>query len=213
MQRLHRVVQDIAGQDTSADASVLKSVLRHLPYAAFIVQRPDRGIAWCNAAVERLLGYDAEALIGGTTQILHIDDRHFREFTERSSPLVSNGWPFSGRYWLRHRQGHLIPTDHLVTPVQSIAGHPAVVSFVQSLYGSESALTAKAYERLSHAERAVFDLMRQGYSAKKAARALGVSPRTVEVHRGKVLAKLGYDSTTELMAALLEAKAAFSGSE
>lgn len=111
---------------------------------------------------------------------------------------------------MRHRKGHAIPTDHLVTPIEKVAGHEVAVSFVQSLYGSESTITADAYRSLTPAERRVFDLMREGYSAKEAASVLDISTRTVEVHRGKVLSKLGYASTAQLMSALLKAKAAFS---
>lgn len=212
MQSLQRIVQDVADQDTGADSAILKSVLDQVPYAAFVIYPPDRRVVWCNRAVEDLLGYSPDDLVGRNTRPLHVDERHYQNFAEKFYPSAwhGHGQQYRGRHWMRHKQGHAIPTDHLVMPVTPAAGPPSMVSFVQSLYGDENTLTAAATQKLSPAERETFDLMRQGYSAKHAARALGCSHRTVEVHRSRVLAKLGYASTTELLAALLKAKAAFS---
>lgn len=60
--------------------------------------------------------------------------------------------------------------------------------------------TATAQEvvaRLSPRERQVLDYLAAGYSNKMIARALEISPRTVEIHRMKMMAKLGIKSVVE----------------
>jgi FixJ family two-component response regulator len=52
-------------------------------------------------------------------------------------------------------------------------------------------------DRLSARERQVLELLIQGESNKGMARALELSPRTVEIHRTKLLAKLGVRTAAE----------------
>ncbi len=53
--------------------------------------------------------------------------------------------------------------------------------------------------RLSKREREVVCLLASGKANKEAAYALGISIRTVEAHRAKVMLKLGIHSITELV--------------
>jgi two-component system, LuxR family, response regulator FixJ len=53
--------------------------------------------------------------------------------------------------------------------------------------------------RLTAREREVLDAMVAGHASKEIARALGVSPRTVEVHRARVMEKMGARSVQELV--------------
>ena len=52
---------------------------------------------------------------------------------------------------------------------------------------------------LTPREREVFDLVIQGQQYREIAAALGISPRTVEVHRAHLMEKLGVRSITELV--------------
>jgi FixJ family two-component response regulator len=59
--------------------------------------------------------------------------------------------------------------------------------------------TRERYARLSDREREVLALVVEGQTAKQIARALGVSPRTVETHRANLGAKLETDSLAQLI--------------
>ena len=52
---------------------------------------------------------------------------------------------------------------------------------------------------LTRREREVMDELLRGGANKEVAQALEISPRTVEIHRGRVLAKMGASSVVELM--------------
>jgi DNA-binding CsgD family transcriptional regulator len=51
---------------------------------------------------------------------------------------------------------------------------------------------------LTRRERDVAMLLVEGRTSKEIARALGVSPRTAEAHRARLLAKLGARNSVEL---------------
>lgn len=59
--------------------------------------------------------------------------------------------------------------------------------------------------RLSHRERQVLELVIAGATSKEAARQLGISPRTVETYRTKLIEKTGARSTAQLVRLGLEA--------
>ena len=55
------------------------------------------------------------------------------------------------------------------------------------------------YETLTDREREVFQMATEGKTAAEIARLLSISPRTVELHRGRMMNKLGFHSQTELV--------------
>ncbi|WP_224701118.1 response regulator transcription factor [Devosia aquimaris] len=59
------------------------------------------------------------------------------------------------------------------------------------------------FAQLTPREREVLQLITNGQSNKEAGRALGISPRTVEVHRARVMEKLGARNTADLMRIVL----------
>ena len=58
---------------------------------------------------------------------------------------------------------------------------------------------ADRYDSLSEREREIFQLIAEGHSNKGIAERLGVSPSTVETHRGHILQKLDLHNTAELV--------------
>ena len=55
------------------------------------------------------------------------------------------------------------------------------------------------YETLTDREREVFQMATEGKTAPEIARLLSISPRTVELHRGRMMKKMGFHSQTELV--------------
>ena len=62
-------------------------------------------------------------------------------------------------------------------------------------------------EKLSDREREVMELVVQGQSSKLIARTLGISHRTVELHRNHIFEKLGVQSVAELVRLAVEHRA------
>jgi two-component system response regulator FixJ len=62
-------------------------------------------------------------------------------------------------------------------------------------------------EKLSHRERQVLEFVVSGSTSKEIARELGISPRTVETYRNKLLEKTGASGTAQLIRFGLQASA------
>lgn len=54
-------------------------------------------------------------------------------------------------------------------------------------------------ERLTPREREVLDQIVSGSSNKEIGRELGISPRTIEVHRARIMAKFGAKNAADLV--------------
>ena len=63
----------------------------------------------------------------------------------------------------------------------------------------------RGFDQLTPRERDVLRLISDGQSNKEAGRELGISPRTIEVHRARVMEKLGARNTADLMRKVLTA--------
>jgi FixJ family two-component response regulator len=61
----------------------------------------------------------------------------------------------------------------------------------------------RGFKQLTPREREVLELISNGQSNKEAGRELGISPRTIEVHRARVMEKLGARNTADLMRIVL----------
>ena len=64
-------------------------------------------------------------------------------------------------------------------------------------------LVFPGYERLTAREREVLSEITAGASTQEAARKLGISPRTVEVHRARIMDKLGAKNAADLVRLVL----------
>jgi two-component system, LuxR family, response regulator FixJ len=67
----------------------------------------------------------------------------------------------------------------------------------------ERSVVIRGFKSLTDREREVLQLIVEGRSNKAAANQLGISPRTVEVHRSHVMQKLGAANTADLLRIVL----------
>lgn len=74
---------------------------------------------------------------------------------------------------------------------------------VGAVQGGRRPIEIRGFNQLTPREREVLQLITNGQSNKEAGRELGISPRTVEVHRARVMEKLGARNTADLMRIVL----------
>lgn len=166
------------------------------PAALCVTQR--RVIACCNPAFAALFGYAAAALAGQSIAWLYPSTQEFRRTGERGYPQMQRGGHYRDERLMRRRDGTLFwcrvsgqaadpraPARQAVWMFEPL-GHPGPPT-----------------EQLSPREREVVARLAQGLSSKEIARQLGLSPRTVEMHRARLLRKLGVRSTALLLAKLV----------
>ncbi len=83
----------------------------------------------------------------------------------------------------------------------------AIAAYRQSLHGRIDGLADfPGRELLTNREREVLAQVARGASNKEAGRHLGISPRTIEVHRARIMDKLGAKNAADLMRIVLSEK-------
>jgi DNA-binding NarL/FixJ family response regulator len=76
---------------------------------------------------------------------------------------------------------------------------PAVAPIVLDKLRDNGQRAALVNGILTKREREILTLIAQGASAKEIAETLGISPKTVQAHRGNLAAKLGLPSTAAIV--------------
>lgn len=93
--------------------------------------------------------------------------------------------------------------DFIEKPIDCLAIIPRLRQAIDSWRGSSadtgSVPSFPGRERLTTRERQVLTQIAQGASSKEASRELSISPRTVEVHRARIMEKLGAKNAADLM--------------
>ncbi len=93
-----------------------------------------------------------------------------------------------------------IDSEKLVRSVRDALRRDVHLGAVQ---GGRRPIEIRGFNQLTPREREVLQLITNGQSNKEAGRDLGISPRTVEVHRARVMEKLGARNTADLMRIVL----------
>ena len=106
-------------------------------------------------------------------------------------------------------QGYVLKSDAgraLVTGVEALMdGRPFFTSKVARivlegfLRSQEGAATADPAQALSPREREIVQLLAEGKSNKEVARALGITVKTAETHRGNIMRKMQFASLSDLI--------------
>lgn len=160
--------------------------------ASAFLARPDRTAAGCLVADVRMPGLSGLQLL----------ERLAAE-GDRLPVVVITGHGDVGACRRAFRAGAV---DFLTKPVDEQALIEAVEAGLARLGagagqpgGGEGGAAQEGLRRLTPREREVLDRVALGRSTKEIARALGLSPRTVETHRANLGAKLGTTSVAEMV--------------
>lgn len=70
---------------------------------------------------------------------------------------------------------------------------------IDVLLHSKEESTLNPYETLTNREREILQMAAEGMTAPAIAKRLSISPRTAELHRGRMMKKLGLNNQTELV--------------
>jgi PAS domain S-box-containing protein len=156
-----------------------------------------RVVACCNRAFGALFGYEVRELVGQSIAMLYPSQQEFRSIGQRGYPRMLQGRRYQDERLMRRRDGELIwcRVSGLATNATAPA-REAVWAFEQIPHA------ARSTELLTPREREVVAQIAAGRTSKEIARLMSLSPRTVEMHRARLLRKLGVRSTPQLLALL-----------
>jgi PAS domain S-box-containing protein len=156
----------------------------------------------CNQAVCDMFGASRDQMVGQSFLILYPSADEFERIGERITPILNAkghysdervmkrvGGRFQGQTFWCHVTGRALDrTDP----------HAAGIWSFEDL---SSRRTVKA--ELTAREREVAALVMKGLTAKETAKALGISPRTVEIYRARLMRKYQASSSVDLVQRLL----------
>lgn len=156
----------------------------------------ERRVRRINQAFERLFGWTEAELAGQSARLLYPSLADFAAIGRRWQPVLSDPDPHQDERFMRLRSGEMVwmrARGRSLTPE---------TPFRLTVWSFER-LGGAGPQVLSPREREVAQHVVNGRSSKEAAQALGLSPRTVEVHRAAILRKLGVRTTAEMVARLI----------
>ena len=162
----------------------------------------NRTMVDCNARLCEMFGAAREALVGQSFRVLYPSVADFERIGKRMEPILNASGryadnrmmkrldgPLRGETFWCHVTGHAL---NRATP------HEAGIWTFEDLGSRRS---AKA--ELTPREREIAAQVMQGLTSKQIGKALGISHRTVELHRARLMRKYSASTTAELVQKLL----------
>jgi len=107
-----------AEEDQQATRRLLEKTFESLGEAVMVVDPSGRRIVECNTAVEEVFGYAPDELIGDSTERLHKSPAAYERFGRLSEAALDEKGLFRHDYEMRRKDGTLIQTEHVVTPLE-----------------------------------------------------------------------------------------------
>ncbi|MBL0720561.1 PAS domain S-box protein [Piscinibacter sp. Jin2] len=171
----------------------------------------ERRMVDCNQAFCRIFRTHRELLIGQSFALLYPSHEEFERTGARIvARLDAEGHYADDRVMKRSPsdpRGELFWCHVAGQALNPAAPHEAGLWSFEDLSDKRAVapLAADGRGALTAREREVAALLIEGQRSKQIGRQLGLSPRTVDVYRGRLLRKLSAASTTELVQKLLAA--------
>jgi PAS domain S-box-containing protein len=162
----------------------------------------NRTMVDCNQRVCEMFGATRDQLIGQSFQLLYPSADEYERTGQRMAPLLNaNGLYADDRVMKRvggRLQGETFWCHVTGRALNRQAPHEAGIWTFEDLSARKP---VKA--ELTAREREVAALVMKGQTAKEMAKALGISPRTVEIYRARLMRKYQAGSSVDLVQRLL----------
>ena len=156
----------------------------------------------CNQALCEMFGASREQLLGQSFQILYPSADEYERTGARISPLLGRNGTYADDRIMKRVDGRLKGETfwcHVTgRALRREAPHEAGIWSFEDL---SSRRTVRA--ELTAREREVAAFLMDGLTSKEIGKALGISPRTVEIYRARLMRKYQAHSTPDLVHRLL----------
>ena len=182
----------LQGDDEMTDPDLTLLAFEHAPVGVVLAE--NRIIKTCNRTFAQSLGYDVGDLIGQSFRILYGSDDEFERLRNIGDASIQAKGRYTDERIMRHKSGHSVWfrfRAHSMTP--EAPTDRAIMTFAQIN-------DAAPQLSFSKREREVLALMNQGLTSKEIARELGLSPRTIEDVRARLIKRFGVKRSTDILA-------------
>ena len=153
-----------------------------------------RVIQICNRAFASIFGFTPAELNGQSLAPLYVSDAEFRHIGERAHAIMERTGTYSDERIMRRRNG-----DWFWCHVSGQALDRRD-PFVCAVWAFEDISAKRPVSvKLTSREREIAQLLITGKTSKQIAKSLGVSPRTIEGHRARLMRKFEVTTSGELI--------------
>jgi len=185
----------------------------HMPAAMMITRQ--RIITDCNLAFASMFRATREQLVGQSVRVLYPNQVDFERFGKRVIPILAQHGRFTDSRLMKRLDDELFWVN--VAGASEYRDDPyaeALWMFVEMAsdddvpVGRPKAkgvwqIDSQARSAMTRRERDVATLLIDSKTAKEIGKTLGISPRTVEIYRSRLLRKFNVPTTPELIEKLL----------
>jgi PAS domain S-box-containing protein len=162
----------------------------------------------CNQAVAEMFRVPREALVGQSFQLLYPSAEEFERTGERIVLQLDRAGRYADDRIMKRAPGN--PAGELFwchvigRALNRATPHEAGIWSFEDL-SPRRPLTGGGRSHLTAREREVAALLTEGRTSKEIGRVLGISPRTVDIYRARLLRKYSASGTAELVTKLVGA--------
>jgi len=181
---------------TPADTLDYAMIFQHAPVGLCISHQ--RIITSCNEVLAGMFGYPGPTLAGQSFSVLYPTLDEFERTGARIAPILNKHGHYSDERIMKRANGELFWCHVTGHALQREDPHAIGIWSFEDL-SSKRPVTAE----LSPREREVAALLVEGKTSKLIARQLDLSPRTVEMHRARLMKKYSAATSSELVHRLL----------
>jgi PAS domain S-box-containing protein len=177
------------------DASQLinyETIFMHAPIGMCVSQ--NRVIKACNQALADMFGYESNALVDQSFSVLYPSPDEFERTGARIVPIMNAKGHYSDERIMKRHNEELFWCHVTGSSLVKNDPHAAGIWTFEDL-SSKRPVTAELTPR----EREIAALLVEGKTSKLIARQIGLSPRTVEMHRAKLMRKFSAATSGELV--------------
>ena len=160
----------------------------------------NRVIHRCNEALAAMFGYRSAELSEQSLATLYPSSTEFVNTGQRGYAVMRETGSYRDDRIMRHRDGSLFWCHVAGRSLQRDDPFACAVWMFEDL-SQQRPVTAS----LTMREREIAQFLATGKTSKQIARLMGISPRTVEAHRSRLMKKLGAASHTEVISRLVGA--------
>ena len=169
-----------------------ESIFLHAPVGMCISE--NRVIQSCNEALASMFGYARGQLQGQSFMVLYPTMDEFLRTGDRIIPIMNAKGRYSDERIMRRADGELFwchVTGHSMKASEPLG--PGIWTFED--VSEKRPVTAELTPR----EREIAALLVEGKTSKTIARQIDLSPRTVEMHRARLMRKFSAATSSELV--------------
>lgn len=169
-----------------------ETIFLHAPVGMCVSE--SRVIRACNATLAAMFGYARAELVGQSFLALYPTPDEFLRTGDRIIPIMNARGRYADERIMRRASGELFwchVSGHALRPGEPLG--PGIWTFID--VSEKRPVTASLTPR----EREVAALLVEGKTSKQIGRQIDLSPRTVEMHRAKLMRKFGAATSSELV--------------